>query len=276
VNSAIYEGTILHQRSRPMHRFQYRICMFYLDLAELDAALAKSRLFGRGRLMPGRFRREDYLGPEELPLDEAVRRLVNDRLGFRPEGPVRLLTHLRYFGHCFNPVSFYYCFDQTGEAVQAIVAEINNTPWNERYAYVLAPASANSGLEFHLSKAFHVSPFMPMDLRYRWRFSHPADALNVQMENLRGEDLCFMASLSLKRRELSAASMRRALWRYPLMTVQVVAAIYWQAFRLWRKGTPFYAHPKKSSPQAMDGRPGSVDAFTGRGERDTTSKGATS
>jgi uncharacterized protein len=183
----------------------------------------------------------DYLGDPRLPLDEAVRDRVARETGVRPQGPIRLLTHLRMFGLCFNPVSFYYCFDASGERVETVVAEITNTPWNERHAYVL-PAK-DGRLRFRFGKAFHVSPFMPMALDYDWRFGVPGRRLAVQMQNFRDGARIFDATLALERREIGPASLAAALARFPFMTLQVLGAIYWQALRLWRLRTPFYAHP---------------------------------
>ncbi len=245
--SAVYEGRVLHGRRDPAHRFEYRLFMMYLDLGEVDALLARSRLFGRGPLAPARFRRKDYHGPADLPLDEAVRRTVAQKLGFRPEGPIRMLTHLRYFGVCLNPVTFYYCFKPDQPVIEAILAEINNTPWNERYCYALRPAETEPGasMDFAMDKDFHVSPFLPMEMRYHWRFTTPDEALSVRMENHRQDRREFFAELRLTRREATPATLRRVTRRYPLMTLKVIAAIYWQAFRLWRKGASFHVHPDK-------------------------------
>jgi DUF1365 family protein len=153
------------------------------------------------------------------------------------------------FGHSFNPVSFYYCYEAAGEHVEAIVAEITNTPWNERHAYVLAaPAIAGtaSTLRFRLGKSFHVSPFMPMRLRYDWRFTEPGPRLAVYMRN---EDdagaLLFDATLALRRREIGTASLALALLRFPFASLRVLAAIYWQALLLKLKRVPFHPHPAK-------------------------------
>jgi DUF1365 family protein len=245
--SAIYEGSVVHRRLAPHpHRFRYRIAQLYLDLDEIDALFARRWLWSAQHRALAEFRRSDYLGPQELPLAEAVRARVAEATGRRPEGPIRLLTHLRYAGVIFNPVSFYYCYESDGESLNAIVAEITNTPWLERYAYVLPRATAvvrGSWLCWDFPKTFHVSPFMPMNRDYAWRFSHPGADLRVHMDVLceqRGE---FDAHLHLRRRAWSTVALNRVLWRYPLMTVQVIAAIYWQALRLWCKRNPVYSHP---------------------------------
>jgi len=242
MNSCLYTGTLRHRRFAPRPRaFRYRLFMAWLDLAELDEVFRDRWFWSVRRPALAWFRRGDYLGDPAVPLDQAVRDLVSRETGVRPAGPIRLLTHLRMFGHCFNPVSFYYCYDAAGAKVETIVAEITNTPWNERHAYVLPAAEGE--LRFRFGKAFHVSPFLPMALQYDWRFSEPGDRLAVHMRNLDGGVKVFDATLDLERREIGATTLAGALARFPLMTLQVVAAIYWQAFRLWTRRTPFHAHP---------------------------------
>lgn len=188
------------------------------------------------------------MGDPEHPLDEAVRDLVWQHTGRRPEGPVRLLTHLRYLGYCFNPVSFYYCYHQDGEALSAIVAEVNNTPWGERHCYVLDTLDQPGGTQpwrHSPEKMMHVSPFMPMDIDYEWRFSAPGELLSVHIENHRQGEKLFDATLRLRRCEITGASLARVLIQYPLMTFRVIFSIHWQALRLWLKRVPVFDHPGK-------------------------------
>jgi DUF1365 family protein len=255
LHSCLYTGTVRHRRYEPAdNRFKYRLFMMYLDLAELPRVFEPYFFWSTKRAAPARFRREDYLqlpGDASQSLDESVRQLVTQHTGKRPPGPIRLLTHLRYFGYSFNPVSFYYCFDASGTNVETIVAEITNTPWKERHAYVLPVAdSITSGgaWQFRFEKQFHVSPFMPMDMRYVWRFSAPAAGLHVHMENWRDGRSAFDATLSLQREAISSASLARALTGFPLMTAQIITLIHWQALRLWAKRVPFLTHPKKLTP----------------------------
>ncbi len=244
--SAIYEGVVRHRRHAPRpHAFRYRTAMLYLDLDEVDDLFAGRWLWSsRGRAL-AQFRRGDYLGPAHRPLADAVRDRVEAATGRRPAGPIRLLTHLRYFGFVFNPVSFYYCHGTDG-ALEHVVAEITNTPWKQRHAYVLTVAAARrdgDSLAWDFPKDFHVSPFMAMARDYRWRLGLPGERLRVHMDVLDGEDREFDATLSLERRALDGRGLARVLWRYPLMTLQVVAAIHWQALRLWFKRTPVHDHP---------------------------------
>jgi len=248
-HSCLYRGRVRHRRHAPKpHAFEYSLFMLYLDLDELPCLFDRYWLWSSRRPNLAWFRRADHLGDPEQPLAGCVRDLVEQRTGRRPRGPVRLLTHLRYFGHGFNPVSFYYCFDADGERVEHIVAEVNNTPWGEQHCYVLSagPAQRERRVQrFELDKQFHVSPFMGMDMRYRWSFATPAERLFVHLQNHQDGDRLFDATLFLDRQPIGSAALAGVLLRFPFMTLKVVAAIYWQALRLWLKKTPFHPHPRK-------------------------------
>lgn len=246
--SAIYTGWVRHRRFVPhANAFRYRIYMLYLDLGELERIFAGRWLWSLGRRNVAEFRRSDYFGDPALSIETAVRNRVECETGNRPGGPVRLLTYLRYFGHVFNPVSFYYCFAEDGIHLEAILAEITNTPWRERHAYVLPVAKAElhaPAFAWRFDKNFHVSPFVPMKRRYAWRFTSPAQSLHVHMdiEDTNGARE-LDATLVLERRRLTAANLAHVLARHPLMTLKVVAAIHWQALRIWLRGNPVYPHP---------------------------------
>lgn len=254
MHSAIFEGQVNHRRFAPVaHAFRYRLFMLYLDLSELDEVFRGRWLWSTRRPVPARFRRRDHFGDPAVPLDESVRALVAERTGRRPRGPIRLLTHLSYFGYCFNPVSFFYCYDEDDSRIETIVAEVSNTPWGERHLYVLdAARSDDRGIPaFAPAKALHVSPFMPMDVDYRWRFSAPGPRLAVHMVNTRRAVKVFSATLALKRTEISGPALARVLAGYPLMTLKVIAAIHWQALKLWLKGAPVYDHPARQ-PRTLE------------------------
>ncbi|MGR9036535.1 MAG: DUF1365 domain-containing protein [Gammaproteobacteria bacterium] len=247
MNSCLYVGQIRHRRFAPKtHEFVYRLFMTYLDLDELDAVFDGSRLWSTRRPAPAWFRRSDYLGDPAVPLDQAVRDLVEQRTGSRPEGPMRMLTHLRYLGYCFNPVSFYYCFNPLHGKLETVVAEITNTPWDERYAYVLTLAQDIGEGNVHrylFPKGFHVSPFFPMDLNYDWRFTDPGRRLCIHMGLIREGMKVFDATLNLRRVEITPARLALILLTYPFMTLKAIAGIYFEAARLKLKGIPFYDHP---------------------------------
>ncbi|WP_237065295.1 DUF1365 domain-containing protein [Microbulbifer guangxiensis] len=244
MESAIYSGWVQHRRFGPReHSFRYRVFMMYLDLAELDLLLATSRFWSRDRWAPARFRREDFFGDPSVSLDEAVRQRVADEAGERPDGPIRLLANWRYFGYNMNPISTYYCFDNNGEEVRWILLDVHNTPWNERHSYLLDCRSGGRVQKAEFNKDFHVSPFMPMEQGYRWRSVTPGERLTVYLQSFEESGRVFDATLSLRRQEISTAALNGILIRYPLMTVKVIAAIYWQAFRLLLKRVPLFSHP---------------------------------
>ncbi len=246
--SALYVGRVRHRRFAPRpHQFEYRLFLMYLDLAELDSVFRGRWLWSARRPNLAWLDRRDHLGDPDTPLDTAVRDLVASNTGRRPDGPIRLLTHLRTFGHCFNPISLYYCFDTAGQRVEALVAEVNNTPWGEQYCYVLhgGDAGVDGGGRYRARKRFHVSPFLGMDMDYVWNTTIPAAQLALHIENHSGGARVFDATLRLERREITGPRLAWALARFPLMTVRVVVWIHWEALKLWLKKTPIHPHPER-------------------------------
>ncbi len=270
--SAVYEGSVRHRRFEPVtHSFSYRLFLMYLDLDELPGVLDPYPGWSARRPALARFRREDFMGDPAQPLAAVARDAVEAETGRRPAGPVRLLAGLRYLGHSFNPVSFYYCFDSGGERVEAVVADVENIPWGERHAYVLARGPREGPvLSEELEKALHVSPLMGMGQTYAFRAGEPGERLAVHIESRpragageRAHDNApgapdperaaksFDATLSLRRRALSRPLLSGLLARYPAMSLQVVAKIYAQSLRLKLKGARYFPHPEGSKPRGF-------------------------
>lgn len=234
MNSTLYSGHVRHRRFTPVdHRFSYRIFMPLIDLDELP--LLKSVGIRLGKFSPASFCSADYLGGGNIK--ERAQSRIAELTGEQLTGRVMLLTQLRYLGCSFNPVNFYYLYDE-GDSLRWMLAEVRNTPWNERHTYAVKPDGSET-----TEKVFHVSPFNPLEMVYHWRLSAPGKSLSVHIENHRaGKE--FDATLHLRQQPLTRKSLRYHLWRFPLMTVRTALAIYWQAWKLWRKGAPVYDHPK--------------------------------
>jgi DUF1365 family protein len=249
VHSCIYEGIVRHRRVAPIgHAFRFPLFMMYLDLDELPSLFEGRWLWSTAGPAPARFDRADYLGSPDVDLAEAVRCEAARLTGRRPLGPIRVLTHLRYFGLVMNPVTFYFCFAPDGVRVEAILAEITNTPWNERHTYALSAVDPQAGVcdtPHRFSKAFHVSPFMSMEQEYEWVFSEPRARLRVHMTSRVGGERVFDATLVVARKEISGLTLARVLARHPWMTARVAVGIYWEALRLRIKRAPYHEHPRR-------------------------------
>lgn len=259
MKSSIYRGQVRHRRFEPNdHQFSYRLFMMFLDLDELPALFRRSWFWSTKRPALAWFRREDHFGDASKDLKTCVYDLVEAETGLRPQGPVRLLTHLRYFGHCFNPISLFYCYAQDATTLEHVVAEVNNTPWGERHCYVLSGHNQvdrkSRSIGFRHPKAFHVSPFMNLNMDYAWLIREPGEQLSVHIENLRAEERLFDATLSLQKLPMSPGNLRKVLFTYPLMTMRIVFLIHLQAVKLWLKKIPFVPHPA-SAEAGRGGKP---------------------
>jgi len=256
--SAIYSGKVRHRRFYPRtHEFEYSVFMLYLDTRELDAIFSMSYFWSLHYFAPVQFKRSDFHVDTQhrhtgtalnngLPsVDESIRITVADKTGNRPLGPIRMLVNLRYWGINMNPISTYYCFDETGNNLVALVAEVHNTPWNERHAYVLTGADFAKKQHATFAKEFHVSPFNPIDMNYQWHSTTPANTLAIHLENWQSDKKIMDATLTLEREPLTVKAMNNIIIRFPWMTVKVITAIYWQALKLWWKGIPIFDHPQK-------------------------------
>lgn len=248
MKSAIYRGWVRHRRYSPkQHKFHYRVFMMYTSLAELDRVLSMSPLWSASRFTPASFRRRDFHGDPRVDIREAVVGTVEESLGWRPRGDICVLANWRYFGFNMNPLTTYYCFDTDGDNVEAILAEVNNTPWNQRRAYVLDCKSDSRKQDIVFDKDFTVSPFNSLDMQYHWRSCTPGESLLIHIDTLQSGAKITDATLCLRRQPLSKARLNLVLLQYPMITLKVLVAIYWQALRLFFKGVPFLGKDKDSS-----------------------------
>jgi DUF1365 family protein len=242
MESAIYSGVVVHQRSGPGgYGFSQKVSMVLVDLAELDEFCGLHPLWSAQHFAPVWFRRADYLGDPSVSLDVAVRDLVRSRTGVRPNGPIRVLTHPRTYGWCFNPISCYFCFDRTGASVEWMVAEVTSTPWRERHCYVVGPPGS-----YELAKAMHVSPFLPMGLRYDLGYTAPGETLGIHFDVVAPDGSVLAAGVELSRRPAERGTLAH-ICRTPFRgTIGVTLAIYRHALGLRRARYRFHAHPERS------------------------------
>lgn len=246
MKSCIYKGRVKHQRFEPRsHEFTYSLFMMYVDLDELPMLFKPHLLWTVNTPGVASFYRKDHFGDPKRTLSDSIRELVYEKTGHRPCGPIRLLTHFRYFGYVFNPLSLYFCFDEQDLKVEHVVAEVMNTPWREQHCYVLSNYQSNlrSFTSSH-QKEFHVSPFMDLSMEYRWKIQIPNTSLNVQIENWRDNKKVFDAAIDLQKTEISSTNLSNVLLNFPLMTLKVISAIHFEALKLWMKGIAYVPHPK--------------------------------
>lgn len=240
MESAIYQGKVYHQRFLPtQHKFDYDIYLFWLhldELSHLSDSLQHFSAFSRAR---ARFNRNDYLGSNDQPLSLAVKNKMTQLGAKAVEGDIFLLGQLRMWGMYFSPVNFYYLRTPAGH-FSYLLAEVSNTPWNERHYYLV-----DMDTQDDTKKAFHVSPFNPIDMTYQWQITQPAEQLALIMNCVRKEKE-FSAGINLTKLSLNNTNLSRVMKRIPSMTIKTMVGIYWQAIKLFIKRTPIYDHPKKS------------------------------
>ncbi len=245
VTSAVYRGEIVHRRRDGVaHGFRRTDVLPFIRLDEVDRFCDLHPWWSARHRAPVHVRRRDFLGDPSVPLDEAVRDLVAERTGSRPAGPVAMLGHVRTFGFLFNPITCYFCYDVTGTRVEAMVFEVENTPWHERRATVVGPPGHHV-----VAKDLHVSPFLPDDLVYHLHYTQPGDRLTVRFDVRRGDAPVFVAAMALQRMEADRSSLAVATRQGGWPTLRVSAGIYREAFRLWRAGATFVPHPDGARPR---------------------------
>lgn len=252
MESCIYRGHVLHARGEPSHRFQYSTSWVYLDLNEVEELARSSWLFSTRRFSLASFRRADHFGDPNASMSDAVRELVERVSGDRPAGPIRVLTQLRQLGFYFSPLNVFYCFSAAGSP-HAMVAEVSNTPWNERHCYVLWDGNRVGGTDDQYAhpKSFHVSPFMGMDTEYRWKIGVPDDSLAISISCAREGKPIFFAGMQLEKVPLSNVQLAINLLRRPVAAASILGAIYYQAFRLWMKKCQYFPHPRTPLSQEL-------------------------
>lgn len=244
MNSCVYLGDIFHKRfNHGGHTFSYQLDYLYLDLDEIEQVFAQSRLWSADAFNLVSFRRQDYLPGERTDLRQEVIHQINQLCGENFSGKVFLLTTLRSLGYCMNPISLFYCFD--GDELKYVLAEVHNTPWDERHVYLLLGPDFNAKTD----KSFHVSPFMPMNTTYQWNISDPGEKLNVAINVSQNSEPLFTASIKLTQHKLTEGNVTNMIWRQMRQSFTTVSAIYLQAAKLWLKNVPLYGHPNKKKRQ---------------------------
>ena len=216
--------------------------MVYLDLDEIPEFFSRSPFWSFERFNWASFYRRDYFNPDVSDLKQAIADEIKHQTGETFSGEIRMLGHVRYFGLCFNPATFYFCFNQ-GQ-LEYVVTEVTNTPWNEKHCYVLKANELTGSTT--TAKKFHVSPFLDMNMQYQWRINIPSETAVISITNFKDHTPVFNAKLKLERLEVTRRNLDTTLIRFPAVTLKMVTGIYWHALRLWLKGAKFYSHPNTS------------------------------
>lgn len=244
MRSAIYWGEVRHRRFSPTtHAFSYRLMQWWLALDELEEAGAVSKWFGTGRkFAPFHFKPRDYLRDQwqgAATLQQAVLAKMNELANEALNGRVYFLGNVRCWGVFFSPLNCYFLQNEAGH-FSHMLAEVSNTPWNQRHYYLIDLATQPP-----TDKAFHVSPFNPLEMQYQWKIRQPGERQLIHIEAHRAERE-FDATMTLTRAPLNQAEVHRVVIKHPVMSFKIIAGIYWQALKLFAKRTPFYGNPSKS------------------------------
>ncbi|MGF1734528.1 DUF1365 domain-containing protein [Photobacterium satsumensis] len=265
MRSGLFSGVVRHRRFTPVsHQFQYPMFMPLINLDELGQLEKCVFGFGQHWYHFARFKVSDYLRESEQvkaslggdineqaeALKSAVLAKLHELTNEPVAGEVVMLCQLRYAGLYFSPLNMYYVFDEQGKW-RWVLAEVSNTPWNEKHYYAIPAVEQWDKRQWLEKKAFHVSPFNPMSQHYYWKLKEPISKvfLHLDIHDTESDIKVLDATVALKRFPMTSASLWRHLAQTPIQTVKVVFGIYWQAFRLWLKKVPFYSHPL--SPQSL-------------------------
>jgi DUF1365 family protein len=242
--NAIYNGFVTHTRISPArHSFRYRVFSLLLDLDEIDAIAKRSRLFAHNRRGIVSFHDKDH--GDGRPLREWVKAKLASA-GIEADGRIEVLCYPRLWGFVFNPLSVWFC-RRADESLAAILYEVHNT-FGERHAYVLPALTNAATVDQRCDKSFYVSPFLSMDCAYRFRIEQPGESVLVAIRESEHGNPVLNATFSGTRQTLSDGNLALTLLRHPLMTLKIVAAIRFEAIRLWLKRVPSHAHIKKPTP----------------------------
>lgn len=248
MNSCLYKSEVMHRRTSPKkHAFKYGVFMFYLDLDELNDVGKKFSLVGRNQFAPYEFRDADHYDPNEIGIKNSIERYIGENGYNQSIGKIFLLTHLRTWGHLFNPVSFYFVEDSRGNPL-CTIAEVGNT-FHEQKMYLIPADQSGRAVQEQL-KNFYVSPFSELDTQFLFRLQKPAGRLRLAIDQSQNGEIYFRSALIGERRELSDRALILSSLRFPFLTLKIVGAIHWQAFLLYLKGAPFQrkaANPDKQT-----------------------------
>lgn len=262
IKSAFYIGQVFHKRVFPKeHQFTYPLYMNFIDLDEVELLQDKFWWFSAKRWAPLQLKANDYFSHEQLPTTVSkantgqflkMRAIaIADSLGANVStiNRVCMLAQLRCFGIYFSPVNFFFLYEN--ETAKYLVAEVSNTPWNKSHCYLIDLISPVA-----TEKAFHVSPFMDLDMEYRWQVKEPTTRTEIIIESWREHHL-FTASFCATRYNIDAKKITAVLFRWPIVSLSIVRAIYWQALRLYLKGIRYvpYQTKKTESPTLSTSKP---------------------
>lgn len=247
LNSCLYKARVMHTRFAPkQNKFHYDVFMFYLDLDEIDTLHRRLRLMSRNRFNLFNFRDKDHL---QLPKDNPdtsknIRQHITDYLldnGVNiGSGRIMLLTNLCTLGYQFNPVSFYFCYNEVGEPVCSVV-EVCNTFLEMKPYFLGAGAKNGNGFRLNTEKYFYVSPFIDMDTHFDFDLDIPGEKLQIKIDDYdKAGKRFFISTLSGKRRQLNDKTLLLYFFSFPLITLKVISLIHWQAVKLWLKKIPYH------------------------------------